>query len=74
MSESSVAAKFHCDNTYYQRPLDPTMRIKDALEHFKLERHKILYFGVEILPETVFSEIQTFIYPDTFMHLVLQPI
>jgi len=49
------------------------MKVKDALELFKLENYKIFYFGIEISLETSFSELIKIKYPDTFCHLVLHP-
>ena len=71
--DSTIPAKFHCDQSYYQSPLEPTMKIKDALDLFKLQNHKIFYFGIEIADDTLFSDITKITYPDTFVHLVLHP-
>jgi len=74
--DQNIAAKFHCDQSYFQRPIQAGCSIRDALNQFNLEsdRHRILYMGIELDLETDLGDLEKISYPDTFVHLVLQPV
>ena len=65
-----------CDQSYFQRPIQAGCSIRDALNQFNLEsdRHRIIYMGIEIDLETDLGDLEKISYPDTFVHLVLQPV
>ena len=71
-----IAAKFHCDQQYYQQPLTKGVSIRDALCQLNLEssRHRIFYLGVELDHEIGLGDLEKVSYPDTFVHLVIQPV
>ena len=61
--DQNIAAKFHCDQSYFQRPIQAGCSIRDALNQFNLEsdRHRILYMGIELCNE-IFEKHQTSLF------------